>query len=80
MNEQPKLSIRSRDGNENHHLWNNNGTWWCHWTVHLPGFLKKRHRSSLGTKDLGQARRRRDALLQGYPLTNSWRGGELNER
>ena len=33
-----KLSLRVNDANENHHLWNNNGTWWVHYTVHLADF------------------------------------------
>jgi hypothetical protein len=28
------LAIRLNPGNPDHHLWNNNGTWWCHYTVH----------------------------------------------
>jgi len=63
MNEQPKLSVRCREGNEHHHLWNNNGTWWCHFTLHLPDFRKQRQRASLNTRDVAEAKRRRDSLL-----------------
>jgi Holliday junction resolvase RusA-like endonuclease len=28
----------------NHHLWNNNGTYWCHYTVHEADYTKRRGR------------------------------------
>jgi hypothetical protein len=62
MNE-GKLAVRVNPENFNHHLWQNNGTWWCHFTVHLANFTKQRVRRSLKTCDLVQARERRDALL-----------------
>lgn len=62
MNE-GKLAVRVNPANSNHHLWQNNGTWWCHFTVHLANFTKHRVRRSLRTSDLVQARERRDALL-----------------
>ena len=55
--------VRINGRNQNHHLFNNNGTWWMHWTEHLPDFTKRRVRVSLGTKDVGIARARRDAAL-----------------
>jgi hypothetical protein len=51
----------------NHHLWRNGRLWWVAFTVHLPGWRKDRVRASLGTSDVAEARRRRDALLQRYP-------------
>jgi hypothetical protein len=57
------LAIRLNPANPNHHLWNNNGTWWCHYTEHRPDFTKQRIRASLGTKNLTEARLRRDQLL-----------------
>jgi hypothetical protein len=63
MYQHPKLSVRCRPGNANHHLWNNNGTWWCHLTIHLPEFQKERLRVSLETHDAGQAKQLRDALF-----------------
>jgi hypothetical protein len=63
MNPEAKLSVRCRPGNPNHHLWDNNGTLWCCLTVHLADFTKKRLRLSLGTKDIEDARRLRDALI-----------------
>ena len=54
---------RARAGNANHHLWNNNGTWWCHLTLHLPDFTARRLRLSLDTQDLEAARLLQDSLL-----------------
>ena len=54
-------------GDPNHHLWRNGRLWWVAFTVHLPGWRKDRVRASLGTTDLAEARRRRDALLREYP-------------
>ena len=56
------LSIRTSD-NPFHHLWNNNGTWWCHYTEHLPDHTKRRVRRILHTSDSGIARVLRDSLL-----------------
>ena len=50
-------------GNPDHHLWNNRGTWWCHFTLHRPDYTAERVRVSLRTRDLSEARCRRDALL-----------------
>jgi hypothetical protein len=61
----PSLAVRVNHANSNHHLWNNHGTWWCHFTVHKPDFTKARIRRSLGTTELTLARARRDALLNG---------------
>src|ERR1035441_10869757 len=55
--------IRIAADNPNHHLWNNHGTWFLHYTVHPTPFTKERIRRSLGTKDLAAARRRRDRLF-----------------
>lgn len=57
------LSIRHAQDNENHHLWNNNGTYWCHFTLKSDAGAKKRVRRSLKTSDLAKARRCRDKLL-----------------
>jgi hypothetical protein len=56
--------IRVRTENANHHLWNNHGTWFLHYTVHPTPFTKERIRRSLGTKDVVVARERRDAFFQ----------------
>ena len=57
----PALRIRAE--NANHHLWNNHGTWFLHYTVYPTPFTKERIRRSLGTKDLQTARERRDAFF-----------------
>jgi len=57
----------SAPANENHHIWNNNGTYWCHFTVHPPDFTKRRVRMSLHTADIEEARRQRDLLLRAVP-------------
>ena len=66
---QPTLAVRVSSDNPDHHLWNNNGTWWCHFTLHLPDYTKTRVRTSLGTSSLVDARQLRDALLVLLP---SW--------
>jgi hypothetical protein len=55
--------IRVRTENPNHHLWNNHGTWFLHYTVHPTPFTKERIRRSLGTKDVRVARERRDSFF-----------------
>jgi hypothetical protein len=56
-------SIRIQPDNPDHHLWNNNGTFWCHYTLHLPDYTKRRVRQSLGTPSLERARKLRDQIL-----------------
>ena len=56
-------SIRVPAANPNHHLYNNNGTWWVHFTLHGADFTKRRVRESLGTADVRVARERRDVVL-----------------
>jgi hypothetical protein len=58
-----KLSLRVNDANENHHLWNNRGVWWCHLTIHQSDGTAKRMRFSLKTRDLEKARTRRDRIF-----------------
>ena len=53
-------------GSSNHHLWQNGRFWWAAFTVIHDGWRQERVRRSLGTADLGEARRRRDALLADY--------------
>lgn len=63
-----KAALRIDPSNPNHHLYLNNGTWWIHYTVHLADYTARRVRRSLRTRDLVEARLRRDrqlaALLQ----------------
>jgi hypothetical protein len=60
------LGIRVRPENPNHHLWNNHGTWFLHYTVHPTPYTKERVRRSLGTKDLNVARARRDSFFDQF--------------
>ena len=55
--------IRVRAENPNHHLWNNHGTWFLHYTVHPTPFTKERIRRSLGTTAIRVARERRDSFF-----------------
>ena len=57
------LAIRVRAENPDHHLWNNNGTFWCHYTEHLSDYTKRRVRRSLRTADRALARFLRDSVL-----------------
>lgn len=62
-NQYPQLAIRIIGSNPNHHLWNNNGTWWLHYTRYPDAITKERVRRSLRTHDLQEARALRDAML-----------------
>ena len=67
----PTLSVRVNRKNPDLHLWNNHGTWWLHYTLHMADFTKRRVRKSLGTNDVAEARARRDELfanLTGKPF------------
>lgn len=57
------LAIRTNSRNLNHHLYDNNGTWWMHFHLHRPDYTKTRIRESLGTKCLATARELRDVAL-----------------
>jgi hypothetical protein len=56
-------SIRIRLGNPDHHIWDNNGTWFMHYTIYPSSYSKRRIRRSLRTKDIVCARQRRDRIL-----------------
>lgn len=58
-----KISMRNCN-NPNHHLWNNNGSWWLVLTVHKNDFTKERIRRPLKTTDVEYARAKRDYVLQ----------------
>jgi hypothetical protein len=61
----PRLSTRHQANSvgPNHHLFNNNGTWFIHYTLHPDPFTKQRVRASLKTACVLEARRRRDSVL-----------------
>ncbi len=56
-------AVRINRANPDHHLWNNNGTWWVHYTVYPTPIQKQRIRASLRTDNLGEARKQRDTLF-----------------
>ena len=59
-----ELAIRNTEANPNHHLWNNNGTWFVHYTVYPDPVTAERRRHSLKTRDVYEARERRDQLFR----------------
>ena len=59
--------MKDKNHNPNHNIWNNNGTYWCHYTVHNDDYTKQRVRVSLGTNDIAIARALRDFLIQATP-------------
>jgi hypothetical protein len=65
------LSSRTSTTRERHHLWNNNGTWWMHFTLHF-GHRKRRIRRSLKTRSLDEAIRRRDELFGRIACEGEW--------
>lgn len=67
----PRLSIRVQGENPVHHLWNNNGTWWIHYTIHPDAYTKARVRRSLRTHDLATAIQRRDEILAARPVEST---------
>ena len=58
-----ELAIRVDVSNLNHHLWNNNGTWWLHYTVYPTPVTSDRRRRSLRTQNIKQARLIRDKIF-----------------
>jgi hypothetical protein len=60
-------SIRLPGSNPDHHLWNNHGTWWCHFTVHRSDCTKTRVRRSTGARRLEEARQIRDFIFAVLP-------------
>ena len=59
-----QLAIRVDEANPNHHIWNNNGTWWMHYTVYPTPITAERRRKSLRTPILKHARQKRDQILK----------------
>ena len=57
-------ALRIDESNLNHHLWNNNGTWWIHYTIYPTPVTAERIRHSLKTRNLTEARRLRDQILE----------------
>jgi len=59
--------VKNKHPNLNHNIWNNNGTWWAHYTVHHDDYTKQRVRVSLGTDDVQIARALRDFIMDATP-------------
>ena len=59
--------MKNQNLNPNRSIWNNNGTWWCHYTIHNDNYTKQRVRISLGTKDVEIARALRDFIMEATP-------------
>jgi hypothetical protein len=53
----------------NKYIWNNNGTWWLKCTPFDPVVKRRPIVRSLKTRDIDEARRRRDELLE----VNNWK-------
>jgi|GEM_PF-3187673 hypothetical protein len=64
---QSELAVRIDDNNPDHHIYNNNGTLWIHFTVYPSAITKQRIRKSLKTKNVKVARRLRDQLFATFP-------------
>jgi hypothetical protein len=65
-----KISFRTLEtSNENHHLWNNNGIWNLHYTIHPTPKTKQRIRISLNTCSIVEARKRRDHFFAAAGVT-----------
>ena len=59
-----EIALRIDESNLNHHLWNNNGTWWIHYTIYPTSVTAERIRHSLKTRNLSEARDLRDKILK----------------
>lgn len=57
-----RLASKTRPEKPNHHLFRNNGIWWCQITIHR-GPFSERLRFSLRTNDVVQARERRNRIF-----------------
>jgi hypothetical protein len=63
---------RAVASNPNHHLWKNGRLWWIAFTLIHDGWRQERVRQSLGTDNLLEARRRRDAIMALFaPVTSN---------
>ncbi len=60
------LKMRAVEKNPNHHIWNNNGTWYCNFTLVSESGKENRVRNPLYTDNVEDARRRRDKMILLY--------------
>ncbi len=58
---------RKKTTGPDHHIWDNNGTWWAHFSITRRRGRSKRVRLSLCTKSKKVARQRRDQLMKALP-------------
>lgn len=63
VNRNENASIRIDSKNSDHHLFNNNGTWWIHYTSYPTPQTTQRIRRSLKTRCVKEARAKRDVIL-----------------
>ena len=56
-------SVRIAGSNPDHHLWNNNATWWCHLTHRRGDLAKSRLQLSAGPRGLSDVREIRGLVL-----------------
>lgn len=74
-----KLATRNdRPFGPDHHIWDNNGTWWCHLSLARKRGPAKRIRFSLHTSNRREARARRDLIMKATDakakeLLRAWR-------
>ena len=64
---QIELAVRIDPENSDHHIYNNNGTFWIHYTEYPTPITAERVRKSLKTKDIKVARRRRNEIFATWP-------------
>ena len=63
-----RLKMRAVEKNPNHHITNNNGTWYCKFTLELAAGGKTEVRNSLHTHNVEDARKRRDKFILLYKV------------
>lgn len=67
-----KWSVLGRSSKQDRYIWLNRDVWWCSLTlVSDDGLYSRRARFSLKTRDVEEARRRRDRVIAGI---NGYRG------
>ena len=71
------VELPDRRYGANHHIWDNNGTWWCHLSLERRTGPAKRVRFSLRTNSVREARKRRDLIMnanetKAKALIKSW--------
>lgn len=58
------IERKDRKYGADHHIWDNNGTWWCHLSLARSRGPAKRVRFSLSTANRAEARKRRDIIMK----------------